>query len=176
MSRGGPESTNSNKMESVEEQLNNFDALLFDSLEFQLIIHTNRTYWEETGNMDVDSLDGLETAIDYGFEQMSDRYRYSKSVRDILEAWHNQVHNIMWIAMDVPYPQNLDHHVDRVLANCRRLFYDQIYGRLETAMIQEVSKAQIIQRNWREAWFNPNYKVCKKRLRRESEELRELHV
>jgi hypothetical protein len=161
-------------MESVDEQLHNFDALLFDSLEFQLIIHTDRTSWENTGHMSNDSLDGLETSIDFGFEQMFARYRYSRPVLDILEAWHDQIHNIMWIAMDVPYPQNLNQHIDRVIANCRRLFHDQFWGRLEAAMIQEVSKAQIIQRNWREAWFNPNYDICKKRLRRECEDLREL--
>lgn len=158
-------STNSNTMESVDEQLHNFDAMLFDSLEFQLIIDTDRTSWENTGHMTNDSLNGLENSIDFGFEQMFERYRYSRSVLDILEPWRDQLHNIMWIAMDVPYPENLDRHVDRVIGNCRRLFYDAIWPRLEEAMIREVSRAQIIQRNWKEAYYNPNYEICKKRIR-----------
>ena len=163
-------STNSNTMESVDEQLNNFDALLFDSLEFQLIIHTNRTYWEEYGYMNGDCLRGIEESIDFGFEQMFQRYKYSQAVLAILEPWHDQLHNIVWIAMDCPFPHNLDQHVDRVIANCRRLFYDTVWARLEQAMIQEVSRAQIIQRNWKEACYNPNYEVCKKRIRGWSEE------
>jgi hypothetical protein len=160
-------------MESVEEQLSNFDALLFDSLEFQLIIHTNRTHWEEYGYMNGDCLRGIEEAIDFGFEQMFHRYKHSQSVLDILESWHEQLHNIIWIAMDCPFPRNLDQHVDRVIANCRLLFYDRTWGRLEQAMIQEVSRAQIIQRNWKEACYNPKYEVCKKRIRNWTEDFSE---
>jgi len=160
-------------MESVDEQLNNFDALLFDSLEFQLIIHTNRTHWEAYGYMNGDCLRGIEETIDFGFEQMFQRYKYSRAVLAILEPWHDQIHNIIWIAMDVPFPQSFDTHVDRVIANCRRLFYEAIWPRLEQAMIQEVSRAQIIQRNWKQACYNPNYEVCKKRIRNWSEEFNE---
>jgi len=160
-------------MESVNTQLDNFDTLLFDSLEFQIIINTNRNFWEETGSMDVESADGIENAIDYGFEQMFARYRYCRPVLDILENWYEQLHNIMWISMDVPYPEDLDRHAFRVLTNCRRLFYDQVWGRLEQAMIREVSRVQIIQRNWKEAYYNPNFALCKKRIRRWAPELEE---
>ena len=158
-------------MESVEEQLDNFEALLFDSLEFQMAIHTNRNYWEELDHIDTESQDGIETCVDYGFDQMFERYRYSRPVLDILEPWCENLQDILWIAMDVPYPRDINQHIDRVLENCRRMFYDQIWHRLNTAMIQEVSGAQIIQRAWKKAVSDPNYVVCRKRLMREHEDL-----
>jgi hypothetical protein len=157
--------------ESIADQLNNFDDLLFDSLDFQMRIHTNRGFWEETDNMDTDSQNGIENCIDYGFDQMFERYKYSRLVLDILEPWCERLHDILWIAMDVPYPRNLDMHIDRILDNCRNIFYNQIWAKLEAAMIQEVSRVQIIQRNWRKAISCPDYDICKKRLRNEFREL-----
>ena len=163
-------STNSNTMESVDSQLHNFNALLFDSLEFQMLIHTNRGFWEETGQISSDCQNGIEGAVDFGFDQMFMRYKYCRPVLDLLESWHDQLHNILWISMDVPYPQNLDQHVEKVLANCRRLFYNNFWERFEREMIIEVSRIQIIQRNWKEAWYNPSFRICKKRIGRECDE------
>jgi hypothetical protein len=158
-------------MESIEEQLDNFDVTLFDSLDIVLHSDINVPYWQEFEQLDETSLENIENVIDYAFGALYTRYQHVPKVRIIIEDLHNQLNNILWIAMDVPFPELREMHIDRVLLNCKNLFYNQYWERLEEAMIQEVSKVQMIQRNWKEAYYNPGYTVCKKRLTRECEEL-----
>jgi hypothetical protein len=154
-------------MESVSDQISKFEAALFDGLEFQLIVNTNRTFWDETGVMTTESMNGIEFTIAAGFDQMFKKYKHSREVLTILESWYDMLQDVVWIATDVPFPHDYEDHMDRVIANCKSLFNIRVRDRLEQAMIKEVSGAQIIQRNWREAWVNPERAVCKRRLERE---------
>ena len=160
-------------MESVSDQISNFEDLLFDSIEFQLIVHTNRAYWEENDTMDTDSANGLENAVAFGFEQILRNYKYNTDVTKILESWYDLIQDVLWIATDVPYPFAYELHMDRIIANCKSLFNMRFRNLLERAMIRGVSKIQIIQRTWREARWNPERAMCRNRLGREFDTLNE---
>jgi len=159
---------------NVQEQLDDFDSVLYDYLDHQIVFHMNRAFWEEIDAPDVESVKGLQDVVDWAFDPMFERYKHSKSVTKILEDWHDKFSDILWIAMNVPYPQNLDMHADRVLGNLKQLYYDKVYDSLEREMLQENHKVHVIQRTWRRAISDPNYPACEKRLRREAQEIMDL--
>jgi hypothetical protein len=155
----------------MEAELALFENELFGHLDFYIKVELDRTVWETVdapAERDFDALNGI---MDQAFHTLSTRYR-SEKMFDILYDTQIHLENAFWLALNVPFPRDVDRHADRCLANAR-----VIYTQLATAdILREMTfltmRAQVIQERWRMAIANPAFDMCRKRLRRELTELR----
>jgi hypothetical protein len=159
-------------MATVDEQLDNLCDLLRDSLAFQLIIHTNRTFWEELNELSQANINDIEETIDFAFDLIIEQYQYTKEVYDALENARVLIQNVTWAAMNVPFPHDTDNHLERVCDNVYMVFVNVCYPAIRTAMIDANHKVQVIQRVWKKAVSNPTFLACRRRLEYEFEGLR----
>lgn len=159
-------------MATVDEQLDNLCDILRDSLAFQLIIHTNRTFWEELDELPQENVNDMEKTIVFAFELIMDQYEHIPKVYNLLENARLMLQNATWAAMNVPFPHDTDRHLERVCDNVYRIFVEMCYPAIRTEMIDANHKVQVIQRNWKNAVSNPNFLACRRRLDREFGNLR----
>lgn len=155
---------------AVDVQLDDFELELFRNLEFQLIVNTNRAFWELEDHLGNECLCGIEEAIDYGFHEMMERYEGTPVIK-ILEAALGVIQNAAFAAMNVPYPRDPDRHIERVLDNIREIYVDVAYSPLRIEMLMMNHHAQVVQRTWRKCITDPNHPACRRRLAHEFEQL-----
>ena len=158
---------------AVDVQLDDFELELFNALEFQLIVSTNRAFWEEEDCLSNQCLMGIEEAVERGFQEMMDRYD-ATPVFTILAAAHVVIQNAVFASMNVPYPRDPDRHIVRVLDNVREIYVDVAYTPLRIEMLMMNHHAEVLQRTWRKCITDPNHPACRRRLQREFEELIEM--
>jgi len=161
------------KMDTVDVELDNLCDTLHASLAFQLIVHTNRAFWYEMDELSNENVTEIENTIDFAFEIIMDQYEHIPKVYDLLENARIMAQNITWAAMNVPFPHDTDRHLERVCDNVYRVFVETCYPAIRTAMIDSNYKVIAIQRCWKNAVSNPNFMVCRRRLEREFECLKE---
>jgi hypothetical protein len=149
---------------AVDVQIADFDEELWRTIEFQLLVNTNRTHWYETDELDAESLNGIDWAIDHGCREMSARYK-GTTIGGILDEFKQVLSMMLRIAMNVPWPTNPDLHTERVMANVRNEV--DYYGIFRTEMIRLNHHAHLLQRNWRKAISDPSHLACRRRLNRE---------
>jgi hypothetical protein len=153
--------------DGVDVQLVDFENTLRNHLEFQLIVNTNRNYWHE---MDVlhpaDTID-IENAIHGSFLDIIHRYQGAQPVLDILTHCQILINNVVWAAMNVPYPANPDLHIERVVDNAVQVYIQVIYPQLRTEMMMANHMVHIVQRTWRRIVADPQHPACRRRLLRE---------
>jgi hypothetical protein len=149
---------------AVDVQIADFDEELWRTIEFQLIINTNRTYWHEHDELDEESVRGIDWAIDHGCREMTARYK-GTSVGEILIEFKMVLSMMLRVSMDVPWPANPDRHTERVMANVRAEV--DYYNAFRAEMIRLNHHAHLLQRNWRKAISDPSHLACRRRLNRE---------
>jgi hypothetical protein len=149
---------------AVDVQIADFDEELWRTIEFQLIINTNRTYWHEYDELDEESIRGIDWAIDHGCREMTARYQ-GTTVGEILTEFKMVLSMMLRVAMDVPWPANPDLHTERVIANVRNEV--AYYNAFRDEMIRLNHHAHLLQRNWRKAISDPSHLACRRRLNRE---------
>ena len=152
---------------AVDAQLADFEEELWRALEFQLIINTNRTFWYEMDELDDESINGIDAAITYGCREMTERYK-GTTVAPVLDEFKQILSMMIRVSMNVPWVNDPDRHIERVLENIRNEV--DYYGALRTEMIRLNHHAHLLQRNWRKVITDPNYLACRRRLQREFEE------
>lgn len=155
----------------VDVQLIEFENALRNHLEFQLIVNTNRNYWNEMDTLHPDDNIDIENAIRGSFVDIIHRYRQSQQVIDILAHCQILINNVVWAAMNVPYPANPDLHIERVVDNALHVYIQTIYALLRTEMIMANHVAHIVQRTWRRVVADPQHPVCRRRLLREFDDM-----
>jgi len=149
---------------AVDAQIADFDEELWRTIEFQLLVNTNRTYWQENDELDVDSMGGIDWAIDHGCREMVARYK-GTAIEGILSEFKQILSMMLRVAMDVPWPVNPDRHTERVIMNVRNEV--DYYNVFRAEMIRLNHHAHLLQRNWRKAISDPSHPACRRRLNRE---------
>lgn len=155
--------------ELVEREIEEFMLDLRNALEQVLIAGINHVGWEQTDYLDEDSLGAIEHAIAHVFWPIL--RRYDTAVMDILLECRTILQHGVWLAMNVPYPRNVDGHIDRVIDNSLVIAMDLTADQLETEMLKQNWGARRVQRAWRRAISNPTHPACRRRLAREFEEM-----
>ena len=155
---------------SVQKQVDEFELVFGYYTDHHLAFHVDYTFWEEFDEQSSESVFSAEDCIDESFEIIMNRYDYDNSISTILDNLRFTLQNAIWAMMNVPYPRDPYRYCDRVRDNLFTIFRDTVHYELYNAMIRENHHAQMIQRNWRRAISDPNYKACRNRLNREFEE------
>jgi hypothetical protein len=138
----------------VDVQLEEFETDLRAALEIQLVVNTDRIYWTEIDGISPANADATRRVIDMCFMDMCHRYGNVHQVHDILEYCRILIQNVVWAAMNVPWPEAEDLHIERVKDNAP----------LRTEMIMANHNAEVLQRTWRRCITDPSHPACRRRL------------
>jgi len=149
---------------AVDVQIADFDEELWRTIEFQLLVNTNRTYWYENDTLDDDSIRGIDWAIDHGCREMNARYK-GTTIERILAEFKQILSMMLRVSVDVPWPADPDLHIERIIANVRTEV--DYYNIFRAEMIRLNHHAHLLQRNWRKAISDPSHLACRRRLNRE---------
>ena len=148
----------------MDAQIADFDEELWRTIEFQLLVNINRTYWYENDKLDVSAINGISWAIDYGCREMIERYK-GTTIERILDEFKQILGMMLRVSVDVPWPADPDLHIERIIANVRTEI--DYYDVFRAEMIRLNHHAHLLQRNWRKAISDPSYLACRRRLDRE---------
>ena len=148
----------------VDVQLEEFETDLRAALEIQLVMNTDRIYWTEIDGISPANADATRRVIDMCFTDMCHRYVNVHQVHDILEYCRILIQNVVWAAMNVPWPEAEDLHIERVIDNAMTVYNRVIYAPLRTEMIMANHNAEVLQRTWRRCVTDPSHPVCRRRL------------
>lgn len=156
---------------SVDEQL--FE--LMHDLEVYLcraFLHeVNHAYWDTVTRQSKDTEYEIRHAITEAFDVIIRRWESIDEVRAILAAARDIFKDGVIMCIDVPRPPDADAFLNRVLENVMIFFGSSWIPRIEFAMLPYQHNIEVIQRNWRRCYYEPNHPACKRRLLREFENM-----
>lgn len=154
-------------MSDVDNELQLFEDDLRYKLYHHLKYDINHEYWEELDELDEDSNSKIvELIYTKIFKNIKERYR-NTAVAPILYQLQEIILYTVRTAMNLPYPRKPNFYINRLSENVFDIYMDHSYTTLRTEMIMVHHSATVIQRNWRKAISNPNYQICKERLKNE---------
>lgn len=163
--------THAKRYVAVDEQLEDFEEDLRNQLEFQLILQTNRDFWREMDHLSTEDERGIEAVIDFCFPSIMKRYENATAVTNVLQHCRILIQNVVWAAMNVPYPRDVNAHIGCVVHNAMDVYYNVIYPQLRTEMVVANHHCAVLQRTWRKCYYEPHHPICKRRLMRQFEDL-----
>ena len=155
----------------VDVQLDEFETDLRSALEIQLIMNTHMVEWNELDRLSDQDNEAIRRVIDMSFEDMTHRYSPVPSVTAILEHCRILIQNVVWVSMNVPWPEVPDLHIERVLDNTMEVYNRVIYAPLRTEMIMANHNCEVLQRTWRRCITDPSHPACRRRLEYEFNEV-----
>ena len=155
---------------TVDQELQEFEDHLWNSLEFNLVTGPNLDHWQEVDLPPALFLDIVRQAIEACHADMIQRYRHTAVVPILLEC-QRFLSDIVWAAMSVPFPHFPELHARTVVDNTIHLYNIRIYARLRTEMIMVHHSAAVLQRNWRRVITDPEHPACRRRLEYEFQNL-----
>jgi len=155
-------------METVDAQLDRLETQMRNELQFQLTVHVPRRYWEHMNELDNGTNENIIATLRDVFAPWLIRYRHT-IVETILLQCRDILVQVVWAAMNVPFPQDFDAHIQSVVRNTHYVYVQLFYAPLRTEMIMANHTVEIIQRTWRRAIADPSYLVCRRRLLSEFE-------
>lgn len=161
----GPERLETKTM-AVDDQLANFENLLTTQLQYALFVNININFWEEFDELDQNSRQVIEEIVTDIYGPLLRLYA-GTAAEPILERSRDRTHAALLCGMNVPFPRDPVLHVHRVVQNIQEIFIQTTYAPLRTEMIMVNHSVQLIQRNWKEAYYNPNRPLCQTRLMRQ---------
>ena len=147
----------------VDAQLEQFENELRNDMDYLLTVHTPRRFWEELDALDNQTRENIFATLHEIFEPRIVKYRHT-IVEPLLNQCRDFLGHIIWSAMNVPYPNNPDLHIDSVIDNATDAYIYMYYARLRTEMIMINHNVQVIQRTWRHVISNPVFAICRRRL------------
>lgn len=156
----------------VDVQLGDLEADLRIILEVQLIELLNWDYWQELDAISPADEQNIEGAIEGVFSDIIRRYKSVVPINNILQHCVILLQNVVWAAMNVPWPNDPTMHVAHVINNAFTVYNHVIYAPLRTEMIMVNHNCEVLQRTWRRCYYEPDHPICRRRLCREFEELR----
>jgi len=151
-------------MEQLYENINGM-------LNISFTYHFNYNYWEEFDEIDRESEIELEGAIDGAFNQIMTQYMYSENVQQALEECRVSLHNVLWAAMNLPFPRNAELYVNRLLGNVHEIFWTVYAPAIQEEIRAHTKYIRRIQKTWKKCVSDPNHPVCRRRLEREFRDL-----
>lgn len=157
----------------VDEQIDQFEDLLSHQLGTSLINSINLQYWRELNEQDAPTLQRISDLIQVPFDHLLRAYDGSR-VGVVLRLGATLLKAAARVALNVPCPEAAVLHVAQVSENLFEIYIEHIYANLRTEMMMLNHSAQVIQRNWRRAFFVPTHPMCRRRLLREAAELEKL--
>ena len=158
----------------VDVQLEEFETDLRAALEIQLVMNTHMVEWNELDRLsDVDNA-ATARVIDECFLDLTHRYSAVEAVTGILEHCRILIQNVVWAAMNVPWPEVPDLHIERVVDNAMTVYNRVIYAHLRTEMIMANHNVEVLQRTWRKCITDPSHPACRRRLVYEFEQAKKL--
>lgn len=162
---------------ALEQSRRDLDTLwdtLREYLDFCLVVNTNRTHWEQFNTVSDDDIDLYRETINSAIQPLLEKYRNTDAVDAFLNLEYTLFASVR-TGMRVPYPPNLvDNYyatedlIERVVNNTMMIL-DDFYDDMLMHMFVINNRAQRIQKQWREAITNPEYRACQNRLRYEFE-------
>lgn len=150
----------------VDAEIEKFETDFRNDLEFQLVVHTPRRYWEELDELDTGTYDNIIATVHDAFAPLIEKYKYTDVV-PIFTRCREMLGYVIWAAMNVPYPADPDRHIDAVINNAFGVYFQRFYAQMRTEMIMTHHNAHVIQRSWRKAVYDPSYVLCRRRLEHE---------
>ena len=151
----------------MDVQLEEFETDLRAALEIQLVMNTDRIYWVNYDGISIANADATRRVIDMCFTDVCHRYVNVHQVHDVLEYCRILIQNVVWAAMNVPWPEAEDLHIERVIDNAMAVYNRVIYAPLRTEMIMANHNAEVLQRTWRRCITDPSHPACRRRLKYE---------
>jgi hypothetical protein len=148
----------------VDYQLDSLETTLRVHLAYQMSANVDMEYWQELDEPNTESLNSLATAINDTLADICAQYSHVKVISDLLAHTRILLQNSVWSSMNVPYPRNPTLHMDRVIDNALRVYFEVIYAHLRTEMIMANHNAEVLQRTWRRCISDPAHEACRRRL------------
>ena len=105
------------------------DDNLRNSLEFCLVINTDYTYWEKRDKYKPSNMHNVNNAIAHVFEPM---YSQHEDWTDFLDDSIVLLQSCVWTGVNVPFPEDPEKHMYRVVDNVMNVYYTWIHDGLET--------------------------------------------
>lgn len=136
----------------------------------QLILNTDRAYWELHDHQSPETLDNLVECVNRCFEDFFERYR-DTSAWDAIDTSRVAVVNAAWAAVNLPYPRDPDRFLHKVCDNIFDIIDVVIITDLVDPLEELEQSASLIQRTWRRAISDPARATCRRRLLEEFESL-----
>jgi len=155
-------------MSSVDEQLNQFRFILLNNLTDFCNETIDIEAWEFTETHTQEIMFTLRSTIDDAYEDIMDEYRNSTRTWMRLDEHRRMIQAVAWATLNVPYPVDPIMYLERFCVNNIILCRDM--DDVRSAMISANHHCELIQRSWRKCISDPNYVVCKNRLKREYSE------
>jgi hypothetical protein len=155
----------------VDVQLEEFETDLRAALETHLVMNTSRLYWTEMDRLPQEDNDATDRVIADCFIDLVHRYEDVRPVIELLAYAKILIQNVVWAAMNVPWPEAEDLHIERVVDNAIEVYNRAIYAHLRTEMIMANHHAQVLQRKWRRCITDPSHPACRRRLEYEFREM-----
>lgn len=111
----------------------------------------------------------IRLVIDGCFLDMVHRYSAVLPVSAVLEHCRILIQNVVWAAMNVPFPADPGLHIEAVIDNAMYVYTQVIYAHLRTEMIMANHNVEVLQRTWRRCIADPSHPACRRRLEYEFE-------
>ena len=156
---------------SVEDQLFELMHDLEVYLARAFLHEVNHAYWAGTTRQSKDTEYEVRNAITEAFDVILRRWESIAEVRAVLVAARDIFKEGVIMCIDVPRPPDADEFLVRVLSNSLTLFGRVWIPRIDTAMLPYQHNIELIQRNWRRCYYEPNHPACKRRLVRQFEDM-----
>jgi hypothetical protein len=161
----------------VDVQLEEFETDLRAALELQLMVNTHMGFWNETDHLSDEDNESIRRVIAECFIDMAHRYSAVPVISELLAYCLILIQNVVWAAMNVPWPVVPELHIEAVINNAMEVYNRQIYAHLRTEMIMANHNCEVLQRTWRRCITDPSHPACRRRLEYEFEEqLRDLNA
>ena len=158
----------------VRAQLDELIEDLRLNLSRALFHEVNHAYWNTTGRQSPDTIYEVRTAIEEAFMFHIRRWCVVPDVMLVLCASRDILKDVIMMALDVPRPPEAYRFLERILENFLVRFIRSWVPRIENVLTENQHHIEIIQRKWRTCASDPNHPMCRRRLLREFEILKEI--
>ena len=158
----------------VRAQLDELVVDLRLNLSRALFHEVNHAYWNSTGRQSSDTVYEVRTAVEEAFMFHIRRWCAVPDVMLVLCASRDILKDVIMMAIDVPRPPESARFLKRILENFLVMFVRSWVPRIENVLMENQHHIEIIQRTWRRCASDPNHPMCRRRLLREFEILKEI--
>jgi hypothetical protein len=115
-----------------DETLDVFERRIRDGLEFYLIDHTDRVYWEQNNKFRYRNIREVNQLLKEVFDSMHEIY---PSLERVFDENLTLLQQCTWVGMNVPWPVDPDDHIQRVVDNVMEVFNNTVYANLRCEIL-----------------------------------------
>ena len=133
----------------ADDRLEELEAELRNGVDSVLLLEFDREHWARHNEPSAENLQTLD------------------------RVFHAVLGRVAWAGVNVPFPHDTQAHLEAVSDNVLHTWIDMFYADIRTEMVMIDHYAHVIQRNWKDIVTNPKHPVCRRRLLREFDSLRD---